>query len=187
MKKSKVYTKTGDKGITSLIGGTRVSKTDARLEAYGTIDELNANLGVLTGLLTHDHDRQFVIVIQHKLFSIGAHLATDRQKTDLAEVSIISPSDIDVLEREIDAIDSVLPPLTHFIIPGGNQASGVCHVCRTVCRRAERRILDLPDNRIVSLELIAYVNRLSDYLFILSRKINVDLSSEEIFWNNSCV
>ena len=185
-KKSLVYTKTGDRGTTGLIGGTRVSKTHIRLEAYGTVDELNANLGLLITYLNEEHDREFLLHVQNKLFAIGSHLATDQDKVRLNEVSIITPADVEQIEHEIDAADEILPPLSNFVLRGGAAGAAVCQICRTVCRRAERRILTLSESSTISPELLAYVNRLSDYLFILSRKINFNEGKEEIFWNNSC-
>ncbi len=184
MKKSLIYTKTGDQGTTSLVGGTRVSKTDIRLEAYGTVDELNAQLGLLVTYLTDDQDRAFVRAVQHRLFAVGSHLATDREKTPLSAAGIITTEDVESVEREIDHIDAALPSLTAFVLPGGNRAAACCHVCRTVCRRAERRILALAEKAEVAPQLLAYINRLSDYLFILSRKMNRDEGIEEIFWKN---
>lgn len=186
MKKSLVYTKTGDKGTTGLVGGTRVSKTHIRLEAYGTVDELNSNLGLLISYLTEEKDCEFLLDVQHKLFSIGSHLATDQEKIQLHDVSIITAADVERIEREIDAADEILPQLNSFVLPGGSSTAAICHVCRTVCRRAERRILALSESYPVSSELLAYVNRLSDYLFVLSRKINFNDGKDEIFWNNSC-
>lgn len=186
MKKSLVYTKTGDQGTTGLVGGTRVPKTHIRLEAYGTVDELNANLGVLISYLTEERDYNFLLGVQHKLFSIGSHLATDQEKIKLHDVSIITATDVENIEHEIDAMDDILPPLHSFVLPGGSRASAFCHVCRTICRRAERRILALSADYPISPELLAYVNRLSDYLFVLSRKINFNEGKDEIFWNNSC-
>ncbi|MBP1614909.1 MAG: cob(I)yrinic acid a c-diamide adenosyltransferase [Bacteroidetes bacterium] len=183
MKKSLLYTKTGDKGTTGLIGGTRVSKTHARLEAYGTVDELNANLGLLVTYLTEERDRLFVLTVQDKLFSVGSHLATDQDKVKLHDVSIITTNDIASMEAEIDVADEMLPTLRWFVIPGGSRGSAICHVCRTVCRRAERRILSLTEDYEIDANLLAYVNRLSDYLFVLSRKINFLEKKEEIFWN----
>ena len=186
MKKSLVYTKTGDKGTTGLIGGTRVPKTHIRLEAYGTVDELNSNLGLLATYLMDEHYLNFVQSVQDKLFAIGSHLATDQEKVQLNDVSIITPAEVEAIEREIDAADEILPPLHSFIIPGGSRGSAVCHVCRTVCRRAERRILALSESCTISADLLAYINRLSDYLFVLSRKMNFNEGKDEIFWNNSC-
>lgn len=186
MKKSLVYTKTGDKGTTSLVGGTRVSKTHIRLEAYGTVDELNSHLGLLITYLTDERDKKFLQQVQDKLFAVGSHLATDREKTKLHEVSIITPELVEMVEHEIDRLDEMLPPLSSFVLPGGSRGAAVSHICRTICRRAERRILTLGEQVEISSELLAYVNRLSDYLFILSRKMNQDEKKEEIFWNNSC-
>ena len=182
----KIYTKTGDKGTTSLVGGTRVPKTHIRLEAYGTVDELNSNLGLLITYLLDGKDKDFLQQVQDRLFAVGFHLATDREKMELKEASIISSEQVEMVEREIDRLDTLLPPLSAFILPGGSRGAAVCHVCRTVCRRAERRILALAEQVEISSELLAYVNRLSDYLFVLSRKMNQDDKKGEIFWNNSC-
>ncbi|MDY5813523.1 MAG: cob(I)yrinic acid a,c-diamide adenosyltransferase [Bacteroides sp.] len=182
MKKSLVYTKTGDKGTTSLVGGTRVMKTHIRLEAYGTVDELNANLALLHTYLTDETDKVFVFEIQYKLFAIGSHLATDRSAIDLHRASVVTDEDIRTMEREIDRVDNLLPPLNAFVIPGGSRASAVAHLCRTVCRRAERRILALGDEGPEPV-VLAYVNRLSDYLFVLSRKMNMDCQKTELFWD----
>ena len=169
----KIYTKTGDTGTTSLVGGTRVPKTHIRLEAYGTVDELNSNLGLLITYLLDGKDKDFLQQVQDRLFAVGSHLATDREQ-------------VEMVEREIDRLDTLLPPLSAFILPGGSRGAAVCHVCRTVCRRAERRILALAEQVEIASELLAYVNRLSDYLFVLSRKMNQDDKKGEIFWNNSC-
>ena len=179
-------TKTGDKGTTSLVGGTRVPKTHIRLEAYGTVDELNSNLGLLITYLLDGKDKDFLQQVQDRLFAVGSHLATDREKMELKEASIISSEQVEMVEREIDRLDTLLPPLSAFILPGGSRGAALCHVCRTVCRRAERRILALAEQVEISSELLAYVNRLSDYLFVLSRKMNQDDKKCEIFWNNSC-
>ena len=186
MKKSLVYTKTGDKGTTGLIGGTRVPKSHIRLESYGTVDELNSNLGLLMTYLTNENDRNFILAVQHKLFSIGSHLATDQEKVQLKEVSIIFPEDVEAIEQEIDKNDEILPQMHAFVIPGGSRGASICHICRTVCRRAERRILALSETCTISADLLAYVNRLSDYLFVLARKINFEEGNSEIFWNNPC-
>ena len=186
MKKSLVYTKTGDKGTTALVGGTRVAKTHVRLEAYGTVDELNAQLGLLVTYLTEERDKITVLNVQNKLFTIGSHLATDQDKMELREASIVTIEHITELEQEIDRIDEALPSLRAFVIPGGSRGSAVCHVCRTVCRRAERRILALGEEYKISPEVLSYMNRLSDYLFVLSRRINIVEETSEIFWNNTC-
>ena len=186
MKKSVVYTKTGDTGTTSLIGGTRVSKADLRLEAYGSVDELNSFIGLLVSYLEIDTDIAFLQRVQNKLFSVGAYLATDVEKTAVVESCILTTADVEFVEQEIDVIDELLPPLHAFIIPGGERAASVCHICRTVCRRTERCILRLVADYQISNELIAFMNRLSDYFFVLCRKINFDAGKEELFWDNSC-
>lgn len=186
MKKSLVYTRSGDKGRTSLVGGTRVSKTDARLQAYGTVDELNAHLGLLLTYLTHSEDARLVQWVQNKLFSVGSYLATDQSKTPLQASSILLPADVQRLEEAIDCIDSELPPLQNFVLPGGTRGAAVCHVCRTVCRRAERLILTLAEVCEIDAVLLSYINRLSDFLFVLSRKLNICENKEEIFWDKSC-
>lgn len=186
MKKSIVYTKTGDKGNTSLVGGTRVSKTHVRLEAYGTVDELNSHLGLLITYLNDERDSKFLLGVQNLLFVIGSNLATDMEKTSLKSASIVTSNHIQDIEDEIDTIDSTLPALKAFVIPGGSRSAAVCHICRTVCRRTERRILTLAENHDVSPEVIAYINRLSDYLFVLSRKLNIDEKFDEIFWDYTC-
>ena len=185
MKKSLVYTKTGDKGTTSLVGGSRVPKTHIRLEAYGTVDEFYSNFGWLYTYLLDEADRHFILGVQHKLFAIGSHLATDQETMQLKPASIITSGDVESLEHEIDKLDEQLPELCAFIIPGGSRGASVCHICRTVCRRAERRILALSETCTISPEVFAFVNRLSDYLFVLSRKINFDEQNNEIFWDNS--
>ncbi len=182
----KIYTRTGDCGTTSLVGGTRISKTHARLEAYGTVDELNAQLGLLLTYLTDEHDRCIVCRIQHQLFVVGCHLATDQEKRPLSQAAILPEEEVEALENEIDRMEALLPPLKAFVLPGGSCGAAVCNVCRTVCRRAERRILSLAEQVEVSPEICAFMNRLSDYLFILSRKINQDEKNEEIFWDNCC-
>ena len=179
--KSRVYTKTGDGGTTSLVGGVRVPKNHPRLEAYGTVDELNACLGLLVSQLPAGADRDFVQRVQHKLFALGAYLATDSGEAHCR----LSQCDVQQLERAIDAADASLPPLRAFVLPGGAPAAAVCHVCRTVCRRAERRMLSLCEWCAVEPVAISFVNRLSDYLFVLSRKINMQSQNREIFWDKS--
>lgn len=186
MKKSMIYTKTGDKGTTSLVGGTRVPKTHIRLEAYGTIDELNSHLGLLQTYLTDNSDKQLVSRVQNKLFSVGSYLATDQTQTALRLESRIEDEDIELLEQAIDEIDNTLPPLNSFILPGGSRGAAVAHICRTVCRRAERRILALSEECEIDSHVTAFVNRLSDYLFILARKLNLLAKTDEIFWDKSC-
>lgn len=186
MKKSLLYTRTGDQGTTSLVGGVRVPKNHARLEAYGSMDELNAHIGFLITLLKHETDIAFLQRVQNNLFTVGSYLATDQTSTMLRPASVVSKEMVEALEARIDEIDALLPPQRAFILPGGSQASAVCHICRTVCRRVERRVLTLMGEVEISSEVLAYINRLSDYFFVLSRKINYDEKKEEIFWNNSC-
>ena len=187
MKKSLIYTRTGDKGTTALVGGTRVAKTHVRLEAYGTVDELNTQLGLLYTYLTEEVDRKTILWVQHKLFSVGSYLATDQEHTTLRIESQIADEDIQRLERAIDEADAMLPPLKAFVIPGGARGSAVCHVCRTVCRRAERRILAMAEEHEVTENVSAFVNRLSDYLFVLARKMNILAETDEIYWDKSCI
>ena len=182
----KIYTRTGDKGRTSLVGGTRVPKTHIRIEAYGTVDELNAHIGFLLSNLTDKRDVNFLQQVQDSLFVVGAHLATDIEKTAPKEGGVVTRSLVEMVEQEIDYIDTLLPPLQSFVLPSGTPAAAFCHVCRTICRRAERRILALAEQTDVSADLKAYINRLSDYLFVLSRKINIEAKKDEIFWNNRC-
>lgn len=186
MKKCLIYTKTGDKGTTSLVGGPRVPKTHIRLEAYGTIDELNAHLGLLNTYLTEEEDRRLMMRIQNKLFSVGSYLATDQTQTTLNIASRIDDKDIEILEAAMDAMDSELPLLNSFVLPGGSRGSAVCHICRTICRRAERRILALTSECEVEVNVTTFVNRLSDYLFVLSRKLNQLAKTEEFFWDKTC-
>lgn len=186
-KKSLIYTRTGDQGTTSLVGGTRVPKTHVRLEAYGTIDELNAHLGFLYGMLKDEVDKKTILWVQHKLFTVGSYLATDQSVTALRVESHISDEDVQRLEKSIDEADSQLPALKAFVIPGGAQASAVCQICRTVCRRAERRILVLSETCEVATNVSAFINRLSDYLFVLARKLNIISNTPEIYWDKSCI
>lgn len=180
----KIYTRTGDKGKTSLIGGKRVSKTHQRLEAYGTIDELNAHIGLLLAQLPADEsERATLLQVQNILFVVGAQLATPPEVTGTLAVSAEMLS---TLEEAIDRIEAALPSLKAFVLPGGTQAASQCHVCRTVCRRAERRVLALASRATIPSELTSYLNRLSDYLFVLSRKINNEQGMQEIFWQNPC-
>ena len=187
MKKSLIYTRSGDKGKTSLVGGARVSKTHVRLEAYGTVDELNSQLGLLYTYLTEEEDLKLILWIQHKLFSVGSYLATDQTNTTLRMESQIAGADILRLEQAIDEVDSQLPPLKAFVIPGGSRGSAVCQICRTVCRRAERRILSMAEEYEVTGNVSAFVNRLSDYLFVLARKMNLMDGTGEIYWDKSCI
>ncbi|MCQ2213774.1 MAG: cob(I)yrinic acid a,c-diamide adenosyltransferase [Bacteroidaceae bacterium] len=179
----KVYTKTGDRGQTSLVGGQRVSKCCDRLESYGTVDELNSQIGLLITYLTDPLDAQFLTDVQSTLFVVGGYLATDNSQRDIRPGNIVTPEMVLAVEQEIDRIDAILPPIKLFILPGGCRGASVAHVCRCVCRRAERCILRLAEcGAEIDENVTAYVNRLSDYLFILARKLNFDANHPEIIW-----
>ena len=183
----KIYTRTGDQGITSLASGQRVSKTCTRLESYGTIDELCSHIGLLVAQLPQDDDeREFLIHTQSNLFIVGSHLATDQSKTPLYPSAILPEGETEALEQRVDAILAILPECPGFVLPGGTIAAAQCHVCRTVCRRAERRIDALADVAEVGEDIIKYVNRLSDYLFVLAKKINFNAHQQEIMWQKPC-
>ncbi len=175
---AKIYTRSGDKGQTSLVGGKRVSKTHARLEAYGTVDEFSSHLGLLASMLTDTHDQEFLQSVQQALFDLSVILATEPESS--YQPKPLDPQLIQAVETEIDTIQATLPPLRAFILPGGTTASGQAHVCRTVCRRTERRILTMADECPVDEAVLQYINRLSDYLFVLARKINQQAGVEEI-------
>ncbi len=178
----KIYTRTGDSGSTGLFGGPRVSKDDCRIEAYGTVDELNASIGVARSAgLDPQVDAQLAR-IQHELFSLGAELATP--DPDDHKMRILSKSHIERLESWIDAHESGLPKLTHFILPAGDHGATLLHTARAVCRRAERRVVTLArlETSKVSDELVVYLNRLSDLLFVLTRVSNLAAGSEEVAW-----
>jgi cob(I)alamin adenosyltransferase len=181
MKKSIIYTKTGDKGTTSLVGGMRVRKTHIRLEAYGTIDELNSLIGWLNGEIKEKEHHDFLLFIQHKLFAVGSFLATETESKQPRAASIITLHDIERIENQIDQIDADLPRLNRFVLPGGNEAASRAHICRTVTRRAERAVYRLAENFLVSEEVLIFLNRLSDYFFVLARRESRK-TSEEIFW-----
>jgi cob(I)alamin adenosyltransferase len=180
--KSPVYTRRGDNGRTSLVGGVRVPKNDIRIEAYGTIDELNSQMGLLITYLTEEDDRAFGLRIQNSLFVIGSYLATDQQRYPLNPSSTMRQEMLDALEHAIDKTDSMLKPCRGFILPGGSRGAAVCNVCRTVCRRAERLILTLSETVEIDPLIKSYINRLSDYLFILGRKLNFLAHIEENIW-----
>ena len=186
MKITKVYTRTGDKGETSIVGGIRVRKSNVRLEAYGTVDELNAHLGLLAAMLPVGDDRDLVIKIQNNLFNVCSNLATDQSKTPLYESAKLAGGEIEWLEQEVDKIMKLLPEKQGFVLPGGTQAAAQAHVCRTVCRRAERRIVALSEVALISPEIQQYINRLSDYLFVLAKKINFNAGVSEIVWQKVC-
>ena len=181
-KEFKIYTKTGDDGTTGLVGGTRVKKFDTRLEAYGTIDELNAAIGLLRSFDIADDVSELLIQIQNKLFNIGSRLASDEKGEEFTADLIIKEEYVQVLESAIDEYEKKLSPLTEFILPGGEQSVAQCHVARTICRRAERRILEFAEDNKVQPELIKYINRLSDYFFVLARRLTFDKNITEEKW-----
>ena len=186
MKITKVYTRRGDQGQTSLVGGQRVSKASTRLEAYGTIDELSSHLGLLAAMLPEGHEKDLVERIQNNLFNVCTNLATDQDQTELYPSAYLPEGAIKELEDEVDSIMHELPERQGFILPGGTQEAAQAHVCRTVCRRAERRIVALAEEATVSPEVQQYVNRLSDYLFILAKKLNFLAGKSEKVWQNAC-
>lgn len=181
MTKSGIYTLTGDKGTTSLVGGTRVPKNDTRLEAYGTVDELNSWIALLASLpLLPDGAQTLLTAIQHRLFDIGSALATEPQSS--WQPAPFPPHAVTDIEHAIDALDAELPRHNRFILPGGNTGAAQANIARTVARRAERRIISLAQKAPVDPNIIKYVNRLSDYLFVLARSINKISGTPEIFW-----
>lgn len=183
---TRVYTKTGDKGLTSLVGGVRISKADVRIEAYGTVDELNAQLGLLAAYMDEGEDKDMVERIQGNLFRVGTNLATDQSQTPLYASAKLPEGEIERIEAEIDRILALLPEKQGFVLPGGTVSASVAHVCRTVCRRAERRIVALSECAVVSPDVQCYINRLSDYLFVLAKKLNFVAGQSEKIWCNSC-
>ncbi len=181
-KKTKIYTKTGDDGTTGLVGGTRVKKFDLRLEAYGTVDELNASIGVIRSLQISENLKEKLEEVQNRLFNIGARLASDEKGDEFTAGLSVNQSHLQYLEKSIDELEEELPELTRFILPGGDPAAAQCHVARTVCRRAERRILEFALHQPVQQEIVQYMNRLSDFLFVLARKLSADSGVEEKPW-----
>lgn len=184
----KIYTKTGDTGTTALFGGTRVPKDHIRIESYGTVDELNSHIGLIRDQEIETHHKEILIEIQDRLFTIGAILATPPEKEvkkngelRLKKLGIID-SDIELLEKEMDAMEEALPQMTHFILPGGHSSVSYCHIARCVCRRAERLAVHLDHNEPVAENAIKYLNRLSDYLFVLARKLSSELKADEVKW-----
>ena len=167
---SKIYTQTGDKGFTSLVGGKKVPKTHIRLEAYGTVDELSSHIGLLHTMLKDSHDKQFICDIQQVLFLLSANLATESDAK--YKPQSLDPLCVPTIENEIDTIQAELPPFRAFILPGGCMAAAQAHVCRTVCRRVERRIFTVAETCNIDELILKYINRLSDYFFVLAQKIN---------------
>jgi cob(I)alamin adenosyltransferase len=177
----KIYTKGGDRGETSLLGGTRVPKYHERIEAYGTLDELNSFIGLLRDQSIAESDKVMLLDIQNKLFIAESHLAADKPDL-LKSLPWLSSEDITLLEKEIDRMSNKLPPLKSFILPGGHPVVSFCHIARTVCRRAERLVTKLRTRHEFDENIIRYLNRLSDYLFVLARKFSSDFHSDEIIW-----
>jgi cob(I)alamin adenosyltransferase len=184
----KVYTKTGDKGTTALFGGTRVPKHHIRIESYGTVDELNSYIGLIRDQEIDPLYKNILIEVQDRLFTVGAILATPPEKETLKNGQPrlqnlgIAEADIELLENEIDAMENSLPQMTHFVLPGGHTTVSYCHIARCVCRRAERLAVHLNDIEPTDELVIKYLNRLSDYLFVLARKLTHDLNAEEVKW-----
>ncbi|MFC4817227.1 MULTISPECIES: cob(I)yrinic acid a,c-diamide adenosyltransferase [unclassified Flavobacterium] len=184
----KVYTKTGDKGTTALFGGTRVPKHHIRIESYGTVDELNSYIGLIRDQQINTHYQDVLIEIQDRLFTLGAVLATPPEKEILKNGQPrlqnlgITESDIAYLENEIDTMEESLPPMTHFVLPGGHTTVSYCHIARCVCRRAERLATHLHESEPTDELVLKYLNRLSDYLFVLARKLSFDLHANEVPW-----
>lgn len=177
----KIYTKTGDKGQTSLLGGTRVSKGHERVEAYGTLDELNSFIGLIRDQITGEHYKTLLKTIQEKIFIAESRIASD-PKIKTKKLPVIVEQDIKVLEDEIDEMNKSLPGLRHFILPGGAAVVSYCHIARTVCRRAERTVIRLKEKNQEDIIIMKYLNRLSDYFFVLARKSGHDSGAEEIQW-----
>lgn len=184
----KIYTKTGDKGTTALFGGTRVPKHNIRIDSYGTVDELNSHIGLIRDQDINVHYKTILIQVQDRLFTVGAILATDPEKAVLKNgkerlnIPKISKNDITKLELEMDVMNEALPLMTNFVLPGGHQTVSFCHIARCVCRRAERLASALNDLEPFQPETLTYLNRLSDYLFVLARKLSFDLQAEEVKW-----
>ena len=184
----KIYTKTGDKGSTALFGGTRVPKYHIRIESYGTVDELNSHIGLIRDQEIDPRSREILLHIQDRLFTVGAILATDPEKAMLKSgkerlnIPKIDSKDIELLETEMDAMNEHLPAMTNFVLPGGHTTVSYCHIARCVCRRAERLASLLHAEEPIDEHVLMYLNRLSDYLFVLARKLTYDLQAEEIKW-----
>lgn len=177
----RIYTKTGDKGETSLLGGTRLPKHHIRIEAYGTVDELNSHIGLLRDVATDEKTIALLIHVQDRLFTVGAQLAADPE-TNKMPLPELQEADIAQLENAIDEMDAVLPPMKSFVLPGGHVHVSYCHIARCVCRRAERAVIRLAENEKVEEINYKYLNRLSDYLFVLSRHMTLLLNASETPW-----
>lgn len=184
----KIYTKTGDNGTTALFGGTRVPKHHIRIESYGTVDELNSYIGLIRDQEIDPRSQEILVHIQNKLFTVGAILATDPEKAILKSgkerlnIQKIDAEEIELLEKEMDVMNDNLPPMTHFVLPGGHTTVSYCHIARCVCRRAERLATQLHELEPTDEHVLKYLNRLSDYLFVLARKLSKDLQAKEVKW-----
>lgn len=180
-KEYKIYTKGGDKGETSLLGGTRVPKYHDRIEAYGTLDELNSYIGLIRDQEIDQHFKDILLIIQNKLFVAESHLAADKEE-NAKQLPQLNSKDIALLEIEIDKMNDNISPLKSFILPGGHTVVSYCHIARTICRRAERLVIKLGHQYKIDPLIIKYLNRLSDYLFVLARAIAKDLNVDETLW-----
>lgn len=181
----KIYTKKGDTGTTQLIGGMRVPKHHHRIEAYGTVDELNSFIGLVRDQEIKDNHKKILIEIQDRLFTIGSSLATDTEhagEKTKERIPVLHESDIELLEKEMDRMDEILPEMKSFVLPGGHTTVSYCHIARCVCRRAERLATALSENEFVEPLVLKYLNRLSDYLFVLCRMLTQELKAEETPW-----
>lgn len=177
----KIYTKTGDSGSTALFGGKRVLKSDLRIETYGTVDELNSCIGLVRDQPVNRGRQAVLIEIQDRLFTVGSILATEPGNTKV-KIPTLGETDVQFLEKQIDEMEAALPPMKSFVLPGGHQSVSFCHITRTVCRRAERLVISLHAVEPVEPSVIKYLNRLSDYLFVLARKMAYELGAEETPW-----
>ncbi|MEZ4685423.1 MAG: cob(I)yrinic acid a,c-diamide adenosyltransferase [Bacteroidia bacterium] len=177
----KIYTKKGDSGETGLLGGTRVPKYDLRIEAYGTVDELNSHIGLLNCMEIFKAKMDMLRGVQNDLFTIGSHLANDPEKSSF-QLPPFDAKGIEAFEKSMDEMETELPELKNFVLPGGHAANAQAHIARTVCRRAERRVVELASRAQVDPAIIRYLNRLSDWLFVLSRKASLDAGVDEVVW-----
>lgn len=177
----KVYTKKGDSGTTGLIGGTRLPKHHLRIEGYGTVDELNSYIGLIRDYNPNPARKSLLVEIQDRLFTIGSHLASDPEKSKMT-LPEITPNDVEILEKAIDNMEETLEPMKFFVLPGGHPTVSHCHVARCICRRAERLISHLNEETPIDPVIMSYMNRLSDYLFVLSRAFTKELNAEETPW-----
>ncbi len=182
----KIYTKTGDEGFTSLLGGTKILKSDLRIDSYGNIDELNSYIGLIGDYITDSEIKSVISCIQNKLFVVGSLLAQDDQKETKMQLPQLKDEDVMLLENEMDKMNSELPELKHFILPGGHLLVSCIHITRSVCRRAERGCVNLKEHQLfVEPFIIRYLNRLSDYLFVLARYVGKELNVKEVIWQGT--